>query len=264
MTVAGLDQIRAELSKWQDLGQQPRFWLRDDDAVEPTAALDILLEIMGDAALLIAAIPAFSTVELAERLQDIKNVSVLQHGWQHENNALPGDKKSEFPETKPLDDRLMALKSGAEQIKEVFGPKAIPALVPPWNRAPDALLPHLPALGISGISRYRRTNFADRHKVAGILQIDTQIDIIDWRGTRGLRDPDDLYAEISEALSTVRAQVQINQTEVPPIGILTHHLVHDQACWRFLEELRTLTTSENGTWVNPFQTVTKEKPETLP
>ena len=37
-----------------------------------------------------------------------------------------------------------------------------------------------------------------------------------------------------------------------PIGLLTHHLVHDEAMWRFLEEFLTHTSVRPGIeWLSP-------------
>lgn len=255
MTLESTETLRQELAQWRDMDHQPRFWLRDDDAIEPSKALDTLLTIMGDAPVIIASIPAFATAGLAERLSLSENVSVVQHGWRHENNASQTEKKSEFPNSVPLATRLDALREGREQLAKVFGPQSRPVLVPPWNRAPDTLIPHLPSLGIGGLSRYRRTEFSDRETHPGVLQIDTQIDIIDWRGTRGLRPPEALYSEISDTLAAARRA--LHSGEKPgPIGILTHHLVHDPTCWRFLEELYSLIVLEGGIWINPFETKT--------
>ncbi|MGO7418364.1 polysaccharide deacetylase, partial [Rhizobium ruizarguesonis] len=37
------DPLRRELDLWQAAGRVARFWLRDDDAVEPTLALEMLI-----------------------------------------------------------------------------------------------------------------------------------------------------------------------------------------------------------------------------
>ena len=36
-------ELQAELDRWQEAGKTARFWLRDDDAIEPTPQLERFL-----------------------------------------------------------------------------------------------------------------------------------------------------------------------------------------------------------------------------
>ena len=40
--------LQAELARWIHASRSAKFWLRDDDAVEPTAALDRLIGLAND------------------------------------------------------------------------------------------------------------------------------------------------------------------------------------------------------------------------
>ena len=71
--------------------------------------------------------------------------------------------------------------------------------------------------------------------------INTTVDIIDWHGTRGCREYALIIGEIVSQLDAALADPRL-----PPIGILTHHLVHDEAAWAFLETLFE-HTARNGT-----------------
>jgi hypothetical protein len=64
-----------------------------------------------------------------------------------------------------------------------------------------------------------------------VHELNTHLDIIDWRGTRGGRDLGALAIELAGHLAWAR------QNDVPALGVLTHHLVHDEIAWRFVEEL---------------------------
>ena len=79
-------------------GRRPVFWLRDDDAVAPGAALDRLLGLTGrfEVPVALAVIPAHAGTALAERIADERLVTVVVHGWSHENHAPPGKKKQEL------------------------------------------------------------------------------------------------------------------------------------------------------------------------
>ena len=59
-----------ELQRWRQAGRAADLWLRDDDAVEPTAALDRLLALAGrhSIPLTLAVIPAHAGEALAVRL----------------------------------------------------------------------------------------------------------------------------------------------------------------------------------------------------
>ena len=89
--MTGWQRLREELALWQALGQSPTLWLRDDDAVAPSAALDRLLGLGLPVAL--AVIPANATVALAARLAGEPQAWILQHGWSHTNHAPVGQKK---------------------------------------------------------------------------------------------------------------------------------------------------------------------------
>ncbi len=61
------EPLRRELDRWQAAGRVARFWLRDDDAVEPTQPLDMLLDLTGEheIPLTLAVIPGLTGEELA-------------------------------------------------------------------------------------------------------------------------------------------------------------------------------------------------------
>ena len=101
-----------------------------------------------------------------------------------------------------------------------------PVLVPPWNRIDATLIPHLKALGFDALSTFGLP------KPGPLRMINPTVDIIDWHGTRGCREPAALIGEI-----VVAARRGLADPSHPPIGILTHHLVHDEAAWTFLKTL---------------------------
>src|SRR6185369_1020035 len=90
--------LAAELARWQDAGRVADFWLRDDDAVEPSAALDRLLAMAAHGAVpvTLAVIPAHSGRALAERIAAENGLGVAVHGWSHENHAPAVEKKQEL------------------------------------------------------------------------------------------------------------------------------------------------------------------------
>jgi hypothetical protein len=90
----------------------------------------------------------------------------------------------------------------------------------------------LPQLGYRGLSTFRTRTAAA--PVPGLVQVNTHVDPIDWHSTGSLRDPAELAADLARAVLD-RLDGRADPDE--PIGLLTHHLVHDEAVWRWCESL---------------------------
>ena len=232
--MTGWAALAAEFARWQDAGLTATLWWRDDDAGPPGPRLGRLLALGRDAGvpLWLAVVPAAVRPGLAERLAGETGVAVLQHGFGHRNVAAPGSRKSEFPDTRPPADALAALAEGWQRLATRFGGAACPVLVPPWNRIAEALLPLLRPAGYRGLSRYRAR--AARRRPDGLAEANTHVDPVDWRGGGGFAGEDAALALLCGHLAA-RRRGEADPDE--PTGILTHHLVHDEAAWRFLERL---------------------------
>ncbi|MEQ1951957.1 polysaccharide deacetylase family protein [Mesorhizobium sp. CN2-181] len=226
------------LGRWRDVGRKPSFWLRDDDAIEPTPALDRLVEIARrfEVPLGLAVIPKHARPELARHLEKRQHVTALVHGWSHDNFAPADAKKQELGLQRPADTVLGELAQALRRIEELFRAQSAPLLVPPWNRIDAALIPRLPGVGYRGLSVFGRP------KPAPIRIINSTVDIIDWHGTRGCRGHAELVGEIVAQLNAA-----LQDPSHPPIGLLTHHLVHDEAAWDFLQRLFE-QTAHDGRW----------------
>ena len=86
--------------------------------------------------------------------------------------------------------------------------------------------------GYRGLSRYRAR--AARRRPDGLAEANTHVDPVDWRGGGGFAGEDAALALLCGHLAA-RRRGEADPDE--PTGILTHHLVHDEAAWRFLERL---------------------------
>lgn len=212
------------------------FWLRDDDAALPSASLERLLELTEafSIPLTLAVIPAMTGNALAQRLADAEHVSVAVHGWSHTNHANDKEKKQELGSHRPASVVLAELQRGFATLQQLHPERFIPLLVPPWNRISGELVEQLGTLGFKGLSTYG--NNTANMSVADIVQVNTQVDIIDWKGHRGGRSAIELTSEIVDQLQQVRSSV----------GVLTHHLDHDEAAWQFLEQLFRVTSAHSG------------------
>lgn len=231
MRAAAWAQLEQALSRWTQAGRVADFWLRDDDAVEPSPALERLLE-LGDrhaVPMTLAVIPARAGAALAERLADAPLVTVALHGWSHQNHAPADEKKQEFGPHRPHEVMLAELREGEERLRGLFGDRFVPLFVPPWNRTDPSLVSRLPEAGLSSLSAFGPA------RSSSVPIVNTNVDIIDWHGTRGGRDEAALVAEIVAQLD------RMFDKDAGAVGVLTHHLVHDAAAWAFLERLFGIT-----------------------
>ncbi len=220
--------LEQELAEWRREGLHLPLWWRDDDAVEPTAALDRLARLAEALGLPvhIAVIPDLASDALAKTVSTAPSLIPVVHGWRHENRAPEGAKKAEFGHSRR--DAEGEITAGLARLETLFGADLLPVFVPPWNRIDSGLAPILALAGYRAVSTYgpRKTAYA----AAGLLQINTHIDPVFWRGHRSLADPATLVHGIVENL---RARRNGDADAHEPLGFLTHHLVHTEDVWRF-------------------------------
>ena len=236
-THADMIRLAESLHEKAAAGSPVNFWLRDDDAIEPGDMLDRLLELTGTfrVPLSLAVIPAYTGDALAQQLAASEHVSVAVHGWSHTNHAPADEKKQELGNHRPVHEILAELSDGFAHLSQLHQSRFVPLLVPPWNRVSPDIIEHLNKLGFKAVS-----TFGDE-KSTELLAVNTQVDIIDWKGNRGGRPAIDLEVEIIDCIEKGRSF----------IGILTHHLVHDEAAWQFLQQLFEATTDHPGArWVS--------------
>ena len=242
--------IVGELDRWQQAGKVAQFWLRDDDAVEPTAPLERLLSISGafSVPLTLAVIPAHTGAALVERLQPEPSCSVAVHGWSHRNYAGPDEKKQELGRHRPATEILDELQQGFDRLAELHRERFVPMLVPPWNRIDAALVPQLAGLGYQALSVY------GPEKPAALPLVNAHVDVMDWHGTRGGRDPQALAVEIA-------ARLRFMFDHGGAVGLLTHQLVHDEAVWDFMTALFTVTADHPACrWTPVADILRKQQP----
>jgi hypothetical protein len=227
--------LSEELDLWRSAGSPATVWWRDDDAVEPTRALDRLLALAAahEVPLALAVIPARAAGPLARRLAPgASGLSVLQHGFAHRNHAPPDAKKMELGLHRPLAEVLEELARGRARMDVLFGPGWLPVLVPPWNRIAPEVVARLADLRFAGLSAdgARGNLFA----APGLAQVNTHVDIMHWEAPRGFLGEAEA---IERLLGHLRARRSGQADPAEPTGLLTHHLAHDEACWAFLDRL---------------------------
>ena len=229
--------LEEEIARWHDAGRAVEFWWRDDDATAPTAPVKRLLELSATSGvpLALAVIPRDAKPELFERM----SAQVLMHGTDHRNRAREGDKKTEFP---PGDDPLDRLARARERLAALAGKAFVPVLAPPWNRFRPDLAPALPSIGLRGLS-----GFGARGPMRGVLEVNTHVDIIDWRDTRAFCGE---AAALAAAVRHLAARRTGGADATEPTGWLTHHELHDDAAWSFLSHLFERTRRLGARWLD--------------
>ncbi len=237
-------ELDAELDRWRAEGRVPEFWWRDDDAARPSAPLTQLLQLSQRAGvpLALAVIPLDAVPELFHGLR----TTVLMHGTDHRNRAAPGEKKTEFSSAESDSDAITRLGTACERLAREAGACFLPVLAPPWNRFKRSLAGRLPSIGLRGLTSYGPRTAAEA--APGVAQVNTHVDIIDWRGTRGFVGEEvALHAVLAHLAARRRREADARE----PSGLLTHHALHDSAAWRFLERLFERTGARGARWVDP-------------
>jgi predicted glycosyltransferase/peptidoglycan/xylan/chitin deacetylase (PgdA/CDA1 family) len=211
-------RLDAALSNSKDV----RLWWRDDDAVADTPALDRLLALARrhGLPLALAVIPSRATDGLAERLAAEPLIDVLVHGYSHANHAPNGRKKQELG-YRPSAEMAAELQQGHDKLRGLFGDRCLPVLVPPWNRIDPAFVKSLPACGFRGLST---SGFRSGPALDDLTVVNTHFDPIAWKDGGGLIDHLTLLTQFCDTLKNKE-----------PLGILTHHLVHDEWVWSFMD-----------------------------
>lgn len=225
------DKLNRELDCWEESGKVATLWWRDDDAVDITPQLAILLGISAryKAPIMLAVIPAHLT-NLFSVHTFPHHVRLAQHGYRHVNHAPESDKKSEFGIGRDVNACVREITAGYDAVMKLDN--AIPAFVPPWNRFSRDYLPILRDAGVRAISTF--TARSDQEPVPGLRQVNTHADVMDWHGTRGYAGDVHVIGQLVDHLNARRTGTTDSDE---PTGLLTHHLVHDDACWSFLEAL---------------------------
>jgi len=217
--------LRLELQRWRRAGRRPVLWWRDDDAREDTAALRRLLAMAASAGapLTLAVIPDGDRSGLAPLLSE--GVTVAQHGVDHLNRRDQGG-SGEFAPDAGIETIAAALAAGWSRLAAL--PGALKLFVPPWNAIHPALPQALADAGYIGWSAWAQ----DRPGGAP-PRIDCHLDLMRWGGGARFRGRGAFLGRFTRLLAERRR----GEAWDDPIGVLSHHLDHDEAAWAFLDEL---------------------------
>jgi len=238
MTDQVWQKLGTEIDACRQAGIKIEFWWRDDDAAVDCPTLQRLVDTATDATtpLAVAVIPAQLQSATIARLVGRQGITVLQHGFDHQNHAGADEKKQELGTARGEHVVLEQLQQGTGQLKAAFGDQLQPVLVPPWNRISEALIAGLPAIGLHGLSRYQAR--PTRSPTPGLIQVNTHVDIINWKGDRSFIGTEAALALVCQHLAEKRTG-RVDTEE--PTGLLSHHQVMDEPAWDFVATFITRT-----------------------
>ena len=245
------DGLVRELDHWKALDRPATFWLRDDDACRDTPPLRRLFAIASARAvpITLAAIAASADSTLVDALAGCNEATLVQHGYAHRNHAPPGERSAELGDGRDVHARLDELCRGRARLAQAFGERFAPILVPPWNRAGDALLPHLPPAGFAGLSRFGPRATPDA--APDLPQVNAHVDPIGWHRARAFIGADAVLERMTAHLAARRLRA-CDADE--PTGLLTHHLVFADAAFDFVDELLGRTRRHRAAvWLDAAQ-----------
>lgn len=224
-------RLNHELGIWRRAWQAPILWWRDDDCREPSWQLDRLLHVRKDLPVTLAVIPDGNLAALATRLETAEGVTVAQHGVDHENKLPAGGPRSEFPEDMSQDAINAAVAAGHARLSAAG---LAPLLfVPPWNEPSDRQVKAIKATRYRAFSIGKNGDSRD-----GLEHVGAQVDILRWKGKPRFRGRRRIFDALRYELEERRRVGAFDK----PIGLLTHHLVHDEAAWKFLTWFATYAT----------------------
>jgi len=242
MTAKSWDHLDAELTAWTEAGRVVALWWRDDDAVAVTDPLDRLARLSAEhgAPVTLAVIPANAEPALVPWVAARPSLCVAQHGLTHTNHASAGDSgASEFPSSRPLAMRAADLAEGWRRMTGLFGTDApVPMMVAPYNKVGGDLPGVLPSVGLSALSVHGpRAAWTG----APVAVVNTHVDLLRWKSNAQFIGTDKAIHRLVDAMASRRlgwnAEADTDQDPTEPIGLLTHHLVHEPDIWAFLADL---------------------------
>lgn len=259
MIGAQLRGVKDEIARWRAIGQRPAFWIRDDDAHAMCDELERLtaIAIRHGVSVGVAFVPGLLAADLVPFLRrQSANLYPMCHGWKHVNHAS-SDNPSEFGANRSHPaarlDAVRALETFCHHFPDV------PAIfVPPFSRIAPEMIDALAGIGFVGLSAAPRPLERRMARLVGRLdwaapavniawrgsppRVDAHVDLIDWRSGSAR----DLNAIAEALLGQLRLRRKAFLPARTPIGLLTHHRVHDEPIWRLLEALIVFLKDELG------------------
>jgi peptidoglycan/xylan/chitin deacetylase (PgdA/CDA1 family) len=227
VTDAPWSTLCRELDCWR--GAPAVFWWRDDDAVAATPALARLLGLRAQLGLplALAVIPAHAQQSLPEAVEPHAGVRILVHGGDHRNRSGNDRHPSELCAGRSPREVRDQLRAGRERLAGLFAMRALPVLVPPFNRLSATLCGALQDAGL------RHVSLDQDFTPCPLPSRNVHVNVINWRNRSAVSAAD----AIGPLVAALRLRRYGLVARSEPLGIMTHHLDHDEAAWALTAEL---------------------------
>lgn len=231
------DLLAKTLAVKSQSGAAISFWLRDDDAFQDNEKVRRLLSLCKSHSVPMAwaVVPEKLEDSLVELFRNESLVTVIQHGFAHKNHGKGSGTSGEFQYHRPVETMREEAKLGQQILASRFGQQFLPIFVPPWNQISEAMIAELPKLGFVGLSR-----FGHEEKSNPVTICNSHCDLLKWK-------PQAHFAGEEKLLNCLIEELQKGNTK---IGILTHHLDHDQATDDFLQKLMNFLAQQKCSWIS--------------
>jgi hypothetical protein len=260
LATTGIDLIRRELDRWYAKNLVAPFWWRDDDASANNDPFRRLIQLAESAAvpLVLAVSPMLMEDEFSLNLRSFSHACIAAHGYSHTNHRA-GKRKAEFGPDRPLEEMRDEIDKLAVRFAATFPECGLAMFVPPWHAFDSRLVPDLVRVGFTTLSMYETrisrgaalvaayapmnefafalTQTENSRRYGAITRLDCSVDLLGSDGPGGTTVNPNLVRDIFGAL--VARRVGITPAN-RPIGIMTHHMQHDDVAWALLERVVTL------------------------
>jgi hypothetical protein len=245
-----------ELDLWPHQGAVARFWWRDDDAHVDNDPFKRLIELTdaAGAPIVLAVSPGILNEAFVAKLNETRNARIAAHGYRHVNHSK-GGQAGEYSDDRPIDVMIAEIEKSAALFASMFPSHGLSMFVPPWHRFDPRLNPYLARAGFKILSMHESAPIRALQVLAakipqlrmaiprsaakpmvenGIERSDIAINLIkvgpDHQGTAN-------PLLIDHVIGALRLRRHGIMAADRPIGLMTHHLQHDELAWQKLSEL---------------------------
>ena len=213
------------------------FWWRDDDISDVTEGLTNILMIseIYKIPIYISVIPERISDDAISLINEYSNISVLQHGYSHNNYAKEGEPLSEFGLDRDIKLQLDEIKLGFEKLRNSFNDKFLPIFVPPWNHIASPIINELSELGFRGVSCLGN----NLSEYPNLFNNNVKIDIHSWQ-TKSETEYKSFckeYSLIIKEISDLITNTKDSHTSDISIGLLTHSQIMSKDDFTMIHQL---------------------------
>ena len=198
--------------------RKKKIWWRDDDSYELTKDFEKLLKFKEkmDIDVYLSVIPARITASFVNSINNIKDIYVLPHGYEHINHSKNNKSLNEYPKSRNVSEIMEEIRISINKLKKCFPMKYVPIFVPPWEHFSEKIIPILLKFNIRALSLSGK-------KIAGknLMSLNCDINFHKYHNYK-----DGNYKAKSKSLiilcdEIINACKEKNKNEF--IGFITHH-----------------------------------------